>query len=210
MAHYKRVKYPALMLFSLCMLLEAFGATTVSTSLSSLEEEKGQVQSKRPRIEIPATASSLVIENAALPTRKDLYEGLQRKARVLISELPKAKPALERIERELITKIQSIQSTNFRRATELAGLASSVKMLKSTIHNTVILAARDCARDDNVLGLVAITVIGSGALKNDLIKFSSLLGDKEDTQNIDCSVLMDVSASIHEITKDIVDPFQER
>ena len=72
MAYYKRVKYPALMLFSLCMSLEAFGATTVSTSLSSLEEEKEQVQSKRPRIEIPATASSLVIENAALPTREDL------------------------------------------------------------------------------------------------------------------------------------------
>ena len=208
MVLYKKVKYPALMLFSLCMSLDAFGSSTVV--LTSVEEERGDLKSKKARVVVTAAASSLAIEDSALPTREALYKGLQRKAHVLINELPKAQTALSRIEGELLAKVQGIRSTNFLRITEFTGLISSVKMLKSSIHNTILLASRDCAHDDNVLGLVAITVIGSGALKNDLIKFSSLLGDKEDTQNIDCSVLMDVSASIHEITKDIVDPFQER
>ena len=208
MVLYKKVKYPALMLFSLCMSLDAFGSSTVV--LTSVEEERGDLKSKKARVVVTAAASSLFIEDSALPTREALYKGLQRKAHVLINELPKAQTALSRIEGELLAKVQGIRSTNFLRITEFTGLISSVKMLKSSIHNTILLASRDCAHDDNVLGLVAITVIGSGALKAQLMQFSGALGDNADTRDVDCSVLMDVSASIHEITKDIDDPFQEK
>ena len=47
--------------------------------------------------------------------------------------------------------------------------------------------------------------MGSGALGKHLIAFPTVLGDSVDTRDIDCSVLMDVSARIHEITKDITD-----
>jgi len=204
-AHYKKVKYPALMLFSLCVSLDAFGSSTVV--LTSLEEEKGQMQSKRSRVEVPAATSGLVIEAPALPTREELHKGLQRKVRVLINELPKAQAALSRIEGELLAKVPGIRSTNFLQITEFTGLMSSVKVLKTSVNNTMLLASRDCSYDDEVLGLVAITVIGSSALKDQLIKFSGALGDNADTRDVDCRVLMDVSASIHEITKDIADPF---
>ena len=42
-----------------------------------------------------------------------------------------------------------------------------------------------------------------------VLGLQGLLREKEDTQDIDCTVLRDVSASIHEITKDIADPLQE-
>ena len=199
MSNYKNIKYPALLLFFVCMSLDAFGATA---TLTSLEEEKGDGHSKRARIEIPATASSLGAAEYVLPTREEIQEGLARKAKVLISELPKAKAALESIEGVLVAKARGIQSTNFLRATELAGLVSSAKVLNASAYNTMIFAAKEC-RDDNDLAMLGVAIIGSSSLKEDLIKFSSILRDKEDTRDIDCRVLMDVSSKIHEITQDI-------
>ena len=199
MSNYKNIKYPALLLFFVCMSLDAFGATA---TLTSLEEEKGDGHSKRARIEIPATASSLGAAEYVLPTREEIQEGLARKAKVLISELPKAKAALESIEGVLVAKARGIQSTNFLRATELAGLVSGAKVLNASAYNTMIFAAKEC-RDDNDLAMLGVAIIGSSSLKEDLIKFSSILRDKEDTRDIDCRVLMDVSAKIHEITQDI-------
>jgi hypothetical protein len=211
MAHYKTIKYPAFLAASLCLSLNAFGSTAISSPPSSALEEKGEaLHNKRARIESPAPgASSSSLADVVLPTREEMLAGLTHKVKVLISELPKAQTALSRIEGELLAKVQNIQSANFLRVTAFTGLISSVKMLKGSIQNTVLLASRDCSHDDNVLGLVAITVIGSGALKDQLMKFSGALGGNADTQDIDCSVLRDVCASIHEITKDIADPFQE-
>lgn len=199
MAHYKNAKHSALMLFSLCMSLDAFGATAVS---ASLEEEKGDMQPKKVRIEIPASIQSSGPADFVLPTREEMQEGLARKAKVLITELPKAKASLESIEGILVARARGLQSTNFLRASELAGLVSSVKMLSSSLYNTVNFAARDCASDDD-LGMLGIVVIGSSALKQELIQFADILWSKEDTKDIDCRVLRDVSAQIHEITKDI-------
>jgi hypothetical protein len=199
MANYKNTKFASLTLSCFCFSLNAFGMENGVLAHAALEE-KADFHSGKAHTAPPA--------QQVMPTREELYERLQVKARVLISELPKAKPALERIERELVEKIQSIKATNFRRASELAGLASSVKMLSGTVHNTIVMAARDCSHDDKVLGLVAMTIIGSGALKDQLRQFSSILEGKEDTRDIDCSALMEVSDKIHGITKDIVDPFE--
>ncbi len=200
MSHYKNVKYPALLLFSVCLSLDAFGTT--AASLSSVEEENGEVHPKRVRIEVPTVTQNSGAAEYVLPTREEIREGLARKAKVLISELPKAKASLETIEEMLVTKARRLQSTNFLRATELAGLVSGAKVLNASAYNTMIFAAKEC-RDDNDLAMLGVAIIGSSSLKEDLIKFSRILGDKEDTRDIDCRVLMDVSAKIHEITQDI-------
>ena len=199
MSHYKNVKYPALLLFSVCMSLDAFGST--AASLSSVGEENGEVYPKRVRI----TPSS----SAGAPTLLDVQGRLMVKVQVLKNELPKAQSALWTIEEALSDKAKGIRSTDFRRATELAGLVSTMKVLSGSLRNTIFLASKD-RTDDNAWVTVAMAVMGSGALGKQLMKFTTVLGEKEDTQDIDCSILMDVSASIHEITKDIADPFQGR
>ena len=199
MSQYKNVKYPALLLFSVCMSLDAFGST--AASLSSVGEENGEVYPKRVRI----TPSS----SAGAPTLLDVQGRLMVKVQVLKNELPKAQSALWTIEEALSDKAKGIRSTDFRRATELAGLVSTMKVLSGSLRNTIFLASKD-RTDDNAWVTVAMAVMGSGALGTQLMKFTTVLGEKEDTQDIDCSILMDVSASIHEITKDIADPFQGR
>ena len=197
MPNYKNMKYPALLLFSVCMSLNAFGATVTVTSV---EEEKGDRQPKRVCIAPPSSGA---------PTLLDVQERLMVKVQVLKNEVPKAQSALRVIEEALTIKARSLLSTNLRRATELAGLVSTMKVLSGSLHNTVFFASKDRA-DDNAWITVAMAVIGSGAIKEELMAFATILGEKEDTQDIDCSVLRDVSASIHEITKDIADPFEER
>lgn len=200
MSHYKNVKYPALLLFSVCMSLDAFGST--AASLSSVGEENGEVYPKRVRITPPSSS-------AGAPTLLDVQGRLMVKVQVLKNELPKAQSALWTIEEALSDKAKGIRSTDFRRATELAGLVSTMKVLSGSLRNTIFLASKD-RTDDNAWVTVAMAVMGSGALGKQLMKFTTVLGEKEDTQDIDCSILMDVSASIHEITKDIPDPFQGR
>jgi|GEM_PF-2378554 len=201
---YKNIKYPALLLCSVCLSLGAFAATELSSPLSS--EESGI--SKKARIEIPLTVSSLGAVEYVIPTLEQIQEGLAHKAKVLIRELPKAKAALETIEGELVTKARAIQSTHFIRATELAGLVSSAKVLNASAYNTMIFTAKEC-RDDKDLGMLGIVVIGSSALKQELIQFADILASKDDTKDIDCSVLREVSAQIHEITKDIDSTLQD-
>ena len=181
------------------MSLDAFGST--AASLSSVGEENGEVYPKRVRI----TPSS----SAGAPTLLDVQGRLMVKVQVLKNELPKAQSALWTIEEALSDKAKGIRSTDFRRATELAGLVSTMKVLSGSLRNTIFLASKD-RTDDNAWVTVAMAVMGSGALGKQLMKFTTVLGEKEDTQDIDCSILMDVSASIHEITKDIADPFQGR
>ena len=209
MAYYKNAKYPAFLLTSLCLSLNAFGSAAVSSFSPPLEGKDGSEQMKRKFSEISApAASSSGGESSALPTREAIHAGLARKAKVLISELPKARAALERVDGELTTKARGLQSTNFLRATELAGLVSSAKVLNASVYNTMAFAAKEC-RNDNDLAMLGVAIVGSSSLKADLIKFSKILADKEDTRDIDCRVLMDVSAKIHEITKDIDANFQD-
>ena len=199
MANYKNTKLASLALSCFCFSLDAFGMENGVLAHAALEE-KADFHSGKAHIAPPA--------QQVMPTREQLQEGLARKAQVLISEMPKAKCALAKIEGELLNKAKTMPFSNFVRITEFTGLVSSVKMLSGSVHNTGVLAARDFRHDDNVLGLVAMTIIGSGALKDQLRQFSKALENNEDTQDIDCSVLMEVSDKIHEITKDIVDPFE--
>lgn len=198
MAHYKNIKYPALLLASLCLSLNTFGATA---TLTSVEEEKGSNQHKRARLEGLAPAAS------STPTLEDVQGRLMAKVQVLKAELPKAQAALGKIEEMLTAKARSILSTDTRRATELAGLVSTMKVLNGSLRNTVFLASKD-RTDDNAWITVAMAVMASGALAKQLNQFTIVLGAKEDTQDIDCSILTNVSAQLHEITKDIVDPLQ--
>ena len=196
MAYYKNMKHPALLLFSVCMSLDAFGATV---TLTSLEEAEGDRHPKRACI-VPASSG--------VPTLLDVQERLMVKVQVLKNEVPKAQSALRVIEDSLTIKARGLLSTNLRRATELAGLVSTIKVFSGSLHNTIFFASKD-RTDDNAWITVAMAVIGSGAIKEELMAFATILEEKEDTQDIDCSVLRDVSASIHEITKDIADPFEE-
>ena len=178
-------------------------------ALAISSRKKGKMQSKRVLVEVHVAASSSIVENAALPTRKELYEGLQCKVRVLISELPKALTALSRIQGELLAKLPSIRLTNYLRMSGFTGIIACVQTIENSIQSTILLVSKDCSHSDKVLGIVAFAVIGSGELKDQLMKFSTVVANNVDTQDIDCSILRDVSASIHGITKDIVDPFQE-
>jgi hypothetical protein len=197
MSLYKKIKYPALLLCSVCLCLGAFASTT---ALTALDQETEDGQPKRARIALPASSGA--------PTLPDVQERLMVKVQVLKNELPKAQHALRTIEETLTIKARSLLSTDLRRATELAGLVSTMKVLSGSLHNTVFFASKD-RNDDNAWITVAMAVIGSGALKEGLMAFTAILREKEDTQDIDCTVLRDVSASIHEITKDIADPLQE-
>jgi hypothetical protein len=198
MSFYKKIRYPVVLLCSVCLSLGAFASTTV---LTVLDQETQDGQPKRARIALPASSGA--------PTLLDVQERLMVKVQVLKNELPKAQSALRTIEETLTIKARSLLSTDLRRATELAGLVSTMKVLSGSLHNTIFFASKD-RNDDNAWITVAMAVIGSGALKEELMAFTTILGEKEDTQDIDCTVLRDVSASIHEITKDIADPLQER
>lgn len=211
MAHYKHIKYPAFLAASLCLSLNAFGSAAVSTHQPPLEEEKGtaSVPLKRTRSAYESSPSSLSSASApsSLPTLADVQERLMSKVSILKTELPKAQSALATIEEVLTAKARSLVSSDLRRATELAGLVSTMKVLNGSLRNTVFLASKD-RTDDNAWITVAMAVMASGALAKQLNQFTIVLGAKEDTQDIDCSILTNVSAQLHEITKDIVDPLQ--
>jgi hypothetical protein len=95
------------------MSLDAFGATAISTSLCSIEEEKGGVQLKRARIEFSAPSSLGNLQD-------QIQTMLRRKSQVLGQVLPEARKNLATIERALISKIKRMRESDFERATELA------------------------------------------------------------------------------------------
>ena len=57
MSLYKKIKYPALLLCSVCLCLGAFASTTV---LTALDQEIEDGQPKRARIEVPSKKELLL------------------------------------------------------------------------------------------------------------------------------------------------------
>ena len=132
-----------------------------------------------------------------------LNNDLMIKVLILQTESPKAQNALWTIEEILLAKAKNIRLPNFRRASKLAGLVSTKKLESGSLCNTFF--ASKNRTDDKAWVTVAIVLMGSGALGKDLMALTTVLGDSLGRRYIDCSVLMDVSARIHEITKDITD-----
>lgn len=76
MAHYKNIKYPAFLLFSVCMSLGAFGATA---TLTSLEEGKEDRPPKRACVRVQIK-QELLLEH--LPRQIEFLKTLQEKFKV--------------------------------------------------------------------------------------------------------------------------------
>ena len=104
MVLYKKVKYPALMLFSLCMSLDAFGSSTVV--LTSLEEERGDLKSKKARVVGPSIPSII--------TLADIQSILECKSRVLGQVLPEARKNLASIEQSLLERTCYVFSSSLQ------------------------------------------------------------------------------------------------
>lgn len=185
MTYFKNVRYSVLILFFMCFLSTSF---SIGGDLDTLggATKPGDV-TKKPRIEVD-------------PLKEEIKVKLQHKARVLQTELPKAKSALDSIEVVLQGKIARIRGENFTRATELAGIVSSVKTLKSS--SEAMLTALRTANygEDNSLAKVGMVIIGSASLKGQFEQFIALLASKADTGDIDCGALRAVVTQIHEIT----------
>ena len=160
---------------------------------------KENLQSNRARVELP----SLPI----VPTLLDVQERLMCKVQILKTELPKAQNAFCTIEEVLSAKAKGFRYTDFRRATELAVLVSRMKVLSGSLRSMIFTTSKN-PTNDKAWFTVAMAVMGSGAIGEFIMKLITDLGDREDTRDIDCSVVADVCASIHEITKDIADSFQ--
>jgi len=173
---------------------EGFGAA-FSTSY---ENEMEKLQSNISPVEIPSLS--------AVPTLLEIQERLIWKIQILKTELPKAQTALRSIEETLIAKARGFLSTGSWRTAELVRIVSGMQVLSGTIANTLLFVSKD-RTDQNAWITVSISVIGSGFVGEQLMNFATILAERADTQEIDCSTLRDVSASIHEITKDINDPF---
>ena len=193
MTRYKKAKYPALMLFSLCMSLDAFGSSTVV--LTSLEEERGDLKSKKARVVGPSIPSII--------TLADIQSILECKSRVLGQVLPEARKNLASIERSLLEKIRDIsRETDFKRISELAGLVSSIKGLDGSSHNIFVMATQECT-DDDALAMAGVAVAASGALQEEFSQLIALLATSEDTRDIDYRVLEEATKAMRDITKDI-------
>ena len=172
-------------------------ACTIEEVLSA--ESKEDLQSKRARVEIPPLPS--------VPTLQDVQERLMCKVQILRTELLKAETAFCTIEEILSARAKGFRYTDFRRATELAVLVSRMKVFQGSIRNFIFLTSKDPTNDKSWI-TVAMAVMGSGALRKFIMALMTDLGDREDTREIDTSVVVDVCTSIHEITKDIADSFQ--
>ena len=160
---------------------------------------KENLQSNRARVELP----SLPI----VPTLLDVQERLMCKVQILKTELPKAQNAFCTIEEVLSAKAKGFRYTDFRRATELAVLVSRMKVLSGSLRSMIFTTSKN-PTNDKAWFMVAMAVMGSGALGQFIMTLITDLGDREDTRDIDCSVVVNVCASIHKITKDIADSFQ--
>jgi len=73
MSLYKKIKYPALLLCSVCLCLGAFASTTV---LTALDQEIEDGQPKRARIEVPSK-KELLLEH--LPLQIEVLTTLQER-----------------------------------------------------------------------------------------------------------------------------------
>ncbi len=192
MSHYKNVKYPALLLFSVCMSLDAFGTTAASLSVG---EENGEVYPKRVRITPPAAT--------IMPTLVDVQTMLRHKSQVLGQVLPEARKNLASIEQALLDKIKGLsRETDFKRIGELAALVSGLAVLDGSSQNICSFATKDCENIDAQV-MAGMAVSASGALKEEFRQLVALLAGSEDTRDIDCRILEKSIKAIHKITKDI-------
>ena len=172
-------------------------ACTIEEVLSA--ESREDLQSKRTRVEIPPLPS--------VPTLQDCQERLMRKVQILKTELPKAESAFCTMEEVLSAKAKGFRYTDFRRATELAVLVSRMKVLSGSLRSMIFTTSKNPTNKKAWI-TVAMAVMGSGAIREFIMTLMTDLGDREDTREIDTSVVVDVCTSIHEITKDIADSFQ--
>jgi len=96
--------------------------------------------------------------------------------------------------------------SDFRRATDLSAAASGIKMVINST-NTILhnLKERNYA-DEKSLTSVSLAILASGALKEQFDQVIKLLGEYDETKEIDFNILKTASESIHNITKDIANP----
>lgn len=194
MTNYKNMKYPAFLLFSVCMSLDVFGATT---TLTFVEEEKEERQPKRVCVAPPPDQSSLQALQDQIQTM------LIYKTQVLGRVLPEARKNLTSIEQSLLGKIRGLRrETDYKRMGELAAFVSGVKVMDGSSQNilSVVTKERENIHDQMMAG---IAVSASGALKEQFRQLTAILADSEDTRDINCRGLEKSIEEIHEITKDI-------
>ena len=185
---------------ALILSLPSYSAET----LTSESHQIGRIQSTEPHQKRLKHQEIDWSDNVI--TLDKVRERLEYKAVVLTAELPKAHKYLTTLESELTKKARELRDEDFRRASDLAVLASGIKVVTNStnkiLHN---LKERDYSEERSLVN-VSMAIMASGALKNQLDQIIISLCESPDTRGINPEILRLVSGSIHTITKDIENP----
>ena len=158
MTNYKIVQYPAFVLTSLALSLNAFGATAVMTYADD------DLHSSQPSM------ASHVGPSDGKDTQSPIQVMLRERTQVLGRVLPEAIENLNDIGRCLVEKIRI--ETGFERRGELAALVSSVRVISTSSKNTLSFATKPLKTDTDQM-MAGIAVSASGALSK---SFDQLIG----------------------------------
>ena len=145
MARYENIKYSALLLFSVCLSLDAFGATAV---LTSLEEEKGDVQPKRARIELPS------------------------KREILVDHLPRQIFALKTLEGTFQSTMNSQRESNPLEAFRAACSIANLQALRASIQDVL-----SCLQKTSEPNMVSIGIGATPAIQTEIDRLIGYLDD---------------------------------
>ena len=148
MANYKNMKYPALLLFSLCMSLDVFGATVTLTSVSSVEEEKGDWHSRRLCIEVP------------------------NKREILVDHLPRQIAALKTLEGTFQSTMDSQRESNPLAAFRAACSVANLQSLRASIQDIL-----SCLQKTSEPNMVSIGIGATPAVQTEIDRLIGYLDD---------------------------------
>lgn len=177
------------LIFDICQATEvsALSVSVQDSHLRRYKKEKAVVPLKRSKME----------KEDPIPTWPEVFERIQSKTDRLRPQMAQASAILKTIGDSLADKARSLKETNFMRATELAGLVGSVKVMTGS---TIGVLQGLNGKTDPYTGL---SIMASVALKDKFNQLIDLLGKSEDTRDIDCSGLKKISEAIYDVTKDI-------
>lgn len=129
---------------------------------------------------------------------------LDKKATLLIAEIPKLLDILNTIMDELRVRILATKVHDCERATELATIGSygfSLHKSASIILQNVM--PFKTSKEGRVVLNASLAITGSGTLKTRIDEFMSILGRSEDTRDIGCDMLRETNEKIKSVTNDI-------
>ena len=198
MPNYKNMKYPALLLFSVCMSLNAFGATTILSPPSALEEKGEELRNKRPRIESPASAGSeSILADSAVSPREDIRERLQYKSKLLMGSLPKIQGALSVLQGTYQSIIDNQKGIDQLAAFKAACSLANLQALSSSVQDIIY-----CLKTEDNDDIISIGVGASPGIKQEIDQLIICL----DETHQDSSALKSLAVELQKITGDIPNP----